>query len=137
MMEEFTDLRVLAVEDSFQALNLLRAMLHDLGVNQVYTAKDGKEALDFMDLCEDMIDVVLCDWRMPRMSGLDLLRQVRTVDPDVPFLMVTGSADMDAVLTAKASGVSGYIRKPYSKDELGKKLKVVTRIIGARRLAVS
>ncbi len=136
-MEEFTDLRVLAVEDSFQALNLLRAMLHDLGVNQVYTAKDGKEALDFMDLCEDMIDVVLCDWRMPRMSGLDLLRQVRTVDPDVPFLMVTGSADMDAVLTAKASGVSGYIRKPYSKDELGKKLKVVTRIIGARRLAVS
>jgi CheY-like chemotaxis protein len=133
MANELEGLRVLAVEDSFQAMALLRTMLTDLGVHEVYTAKDGKEALDFLDMCEDMVDVVLCDWRMPRMSGLDLLRQVRTVDPTVPFLMVTGAADKDAVLAAKASGVTGYIKKPFSKDELGKKLKVVARVLSVRR----
>ena len=131
-VDSLKELRALVVEDNFQATILLKGMLQDLGLDQVYTAKDGKEALDFLGTCDDLVDVVLCDWRMPRMSGLELLQQVRTVDPDIPFVMISGLADHDAILAARTSGVTAYIRKPYSAEELVKKLRVVARIIEFR-----
>ena len=133
MTIELKDLRVLVVEDSFQTIALIRTMLTDFGITQIYTAKDGKEALDFLGTCDELIDVVMCDWNMPRMSGLEVLRQVRTVDPDMPFLMVTGSADPDSVLAAKSNGVTAYIAKPFSANVLKKKLNVVARLLSVRR----
>ena len=133
MIIELKDLRVLVVEDSFQAVALIRGMLTDFGITQIYTAKDGKEALDFLGTCDELIDVVMCDWNMPRMSGLEVLRQVRTVDPDMPFLMVTGAADPDSVLAAKSNGVTAYIAKPFSANILKKKLNVVARLLSVRR----
>lgn len=132
MTNPLGEMRVLAVEDNFTALNLLRSMLADIGVNQVFTAKDGKEALEFLGAAEDMIDVVLCDWKMPRMSGLDLLQQVRTVNPDIPFVMVTGNADKESILAAKNVGVTSYIAKPYSSKHLEKKLRAIARIVALR-----
>ena len=126
------DLRVLVVEDNYQSMTLIKAMLRDFGMSQVYTAKDGKEALEFMGDCDDLIDLVLCDWNLPQMNGPELLQQIRTADPDLPFLMITGAADMQSVLDAKASGVSGYIRKPFSKEELQKKLNVMMRVLAHR-----
>lgn len=126
------ELRILAVEDNFNALNLLRTMLADIGINQVFTAKDGKEALDFLGAADDMIDVVLCDWKMPRMSGLEVLQQIRTVDPDMPFIMVTGNADKESVLAAKNVGVTSYISKPYSGKQLEKKLRAISRLVSIR-----
>ncbi len=123
-----SDLRILAVEDSPDALNQLRNMLRDIGIDQIYTAADGKQALDFMANCDDLIDVVLADWHMPRMTGLELLTQVRTVAPDLPFLMVTGAADLDSVVEAKSQRVTGFLKKPYSVIELHKKLMVVARL---------
>ncbi len=122
------ELKVLAVEDSTEAMNLMRNMLKEIGINQVYTATDGKQALDFLGECEDLIDVVLADWHMPKMNGLELLKQLRTVDPELPFLMITGAADFDSVVEAKANNVTGFIKKPYSAIELQRKLKVVARI---------
>jgi two-component system, chemotaxis family, chemotaxis protein CheY len=130
----FVGMRVLIVEDIFEAMNLLRTMLHDLGITQVFTAKDGKEALDFLGEFDEEIDLIICDWNMPRMTGLELLRQVRTVDPDTPFLMVTGISDRDSVVTAKSAGVTGYIVKPYSSVQLAKKLTAVKRFIDARKM---
>ncbi len=129
-------LRVLLVEDSFQSLNLAKGMLHDLGVTQVFTAKNGVEALNLLGTFdgEDFIDLVLCDWNMPEMSGMELLQQIRTCDPDLLFIMVTGQADRASVAEAKAFGVNGYIKKPYSSDELRKKLQVASRIIERRKL---
>jgi two-component system, chemotaxis family, chemotaxis protein CheY len=130
----FVGMRILIVEDIFEAMNLLRTMLHDLGITQVFTAKDGKEALDFLGEFDEEIDLIICDWNMPRMTGLELLRQVRTVDPDTPFLMVTGISDRDSVVTAKSAGVTGYIVKPYSSVQLAKKLTAVKRYIDARKM---
>lgn len=123
-----TGLRVLAVEDSPVAMNQLRNMLKDLGLDQVYTAADGKQALDFLGNCDDLIDVILADWHMPRMTGLELLTQVRTVLPHIPFLMITGAADLDSVVEAKSQRVTGFLKKPYSVIELHKKLVVIARI---------
>lgn len=132
-MLEIKDLKVLVVEDNFQAMNLVKSMLSDLGINQVYTAKDGGDALQFLGNCDDLLDVVLCDWNIPKLTGLDVLRQVRTVDPDLPFVMITGAADADSVIAAKSSGVTAYIAKPFSQDELKRKLKLVLRVVNSRQ----
>ncbi|MCH8997275.1 MAG: response regulator [Proteobacteria bacterium] len=131
------ELRVLVVEDSFEAMNLVKGMLADLGIHEVYTAKNGMEALDFLGSCDDLIDVVVCDWNMPRMTGIELLRQLRTVDPDMPFIMVTGAADQRSVIEAKGSGVTAYLVKPYSAKELTKKLALVARMLRARMPSVN
>ena len=132
--QDLTDLRILLVEDSFEAMNLARSMLKDLGITQVFTAKDGMEALDLLNACdgEDFVDAIICDWNMPRLTGLDLLKQIRTCDPDLPFLMMTGIADLASVTEAKALGVTGYIKKPFSSDELKKKLGIISRVIAHR-----
>ena len=131
-VDPFKDLKVLVVEDNFQATTLIKGMLQDLGLNQVYTAKDGKEALDFLGACDDLVDVVLCDWKMPRMTGLELLQQIRTVDADMPFVMITAMADRDAVMAARSRGVTAYIRKPYSMEQIAKKLRVVARLVALK-----
>lgn len=128
-VESLGDLTVLAVDDVKEARDLLRLMLKDIGVNQIFTASDGKEALDFLSECETMINVIICDWNMPRVTGLEILRQVRTVDPDIPFLMATGVSDNESVEVAKGDGVTGYLVKPYSAEQLEKKLKFILRIL--------
>ena len=119
------DLKVLVVEDQKEARSMLRNMLHEMGVTQVFESADGREGLNFMDAAFDFVDIVLCDWNMPNMSGVEFLRQLRSVDPDMPFLMITGRSDIDSVTEAKASGVTAYIRKPFSAAQLEAKLRVL------------
>ncbi len=132
--QSIEDLRVLLVDDSFEALTLIKNMLKDMGLTQVFTARDGTEALNFMGVYDDDdgVDVILCDWNMPRMSGLEVLKQIRTCDPDLPFIMVTGNAEHDAVVEARSLGITGYIKKPFSADQLMKKLTLVQRIVDHR-----
>lgn len=118
-------LKVLVVDDQPDARALVRGMLGELGVTQIFEAADGKEAMSFTDAAMDMIDVIICDWNMPKMTGIELLRQMRSVSYDVPFLMVTGRSDLDSVSSAKSSGVTAYIRKPFSPAHLEIKLRVI------------
>ncbi|MDP6475693.1 MAG: response regulator [Alphaproteobacteria bacterium] len=108
-----TDLKVLLVEDNKSALALMKMVLKGIRINQIYTAQDGRAALDFLEEAPELVDFIVCDWQMPRMSGLELLQEVRTVYPDMPFMMVTGKADMDSVNAAKEFAVDAYLTKPY------------------------
>ena len=119
------DLKVLVVEDQSEARAMMKQMMLEMGITQIFEASDGREALSFIDSAYDFIDMVICDWNMPAMTGMELLRQLRTVDPDLPFLMVTGRGDKDSVVEAKSSGVSAYIRKPFSPLQLEAKLRVL------------
>lgn len=135
---KISDTRVLVVEDDTEAMTLLRQMLNSMGIDQVIAAKDGKEAQDLLGACDeigDLVDLIICDWNMPKMTGLDLLRQVRTVSADIPFLMVTGASDEANVLDARSSGVTAYIVKPFSHEQLEKKLSVIHRMMSVRSLA--
>ena len=123
-------LHVLVVEDNTLTLKLIQAVLKDMSVGQVYTARDGREAQTFLDAGDDPINLIICDWNMPRMSGLDLLKQVRMAYPDLPFLMVTARGTIDSVVAAKKSGVSGYVVKPFSPAELEQKVVALARRIG-------
>jgi len=136
MVESIKDLRVLIVEDNAETLNLVKSMLGELDVDQVTTAKNGRQGLDFLGMSDELIDIILCDWNMPEVTGLELLQQIREVDPDLPFLMITGAIDVQSVMEAKSAGVTGYIAKPFSRDELEKKLSAVARMLQFRSSTV-
>ena len=121
------DIKVLVVDDQAEALAMMKEMMTELGVTQIFEAKDGRQALEFIDTAFDFVDMVVCDWNMPGMTGVELLRQLRTVDAGLPFLMVTGRDDMDSVMEAKSSGVSAYIRKPFTASQLEAKMRIVAQ----------
>lgn len=129
--EALMNLKVLLVEDQVEARAIMRNMLGELGISQIFEAPDGREALNFIDSAFDFIDMVVCDWNMPKMSGVELLRQLRAVYPDMPFLMVTGRGDLESVVEAKSSGVTGYIRKPFSSKQLEAKLRIILEHMAA------
>lgn len=120
-------LNVLVVEDNPKTRKLIEAVLNDMRVGQVFTANDGREAQTFLETGNGLINLIICDWNMPRMSGLELLKQVRNDHPDIPFLMVTARGTIDSVLTAKQSGVSAYIVKPFSPAMLEEKVVTLSR----------
>jgi len=122
MIIDLGKLKVLVVEDNREAAHLIRMVLRDMGVNQIFDATDGREALDFLDKSEQFINLVISDWNMPRMTGIELLRQIRSVRPDMPFLMITARGSVDAVKEARDQGVSAYVVKPFAPAELERKL---------------
>ena len=132
--DRFTDIRVLLVEDDPHSMNLIKSMLNDLGIYQVHTASNGLKAKRFLEDAgtKNHANVMLCDWKMPALSGIDLLRHVRLSKPKMPFLMITGQAGEASVIEARAAGVTGYIRKPFTVDDLRKKLRIVQNVLTLR-----
>ena len=131
MSSALSDLKILLVEDQAEARAMIRNMMGELGITQIFEASDGREALTFLDSAYDFIDLLVCDWNMPGMTGVDLLRQLRSVDSTMPFLMVTGRIDMDSVVEAKSAGVTAYIRKPFSSKQLEAKLRIILHRMAA------
>ncbi len=117
--------RVLVVDDEAGPRALVASVLQDLGIGHVDTAADGQEALERFQADGTAYDLIICDWMMPRLSGLDLLKQVRESRSDLPFLMVTALATLEAVKKALAHQVSGYIAKPFTPDQLEEKIFLV------------
>ena len=122
-------LRVLVVDDEPQVIQTVRGLLRDLGIAQTYSAKDGREAAEFLRSHADSVDVMISDWNMPRMTGLELLQHARDCNPDLAVLLVTGRADRDSVVQARALGVRGYLRKPFSAQELHAKLVIISKTL--------
>ena len=122
-----SDLKILVVEDQDDVRKMIKDMLENMGVAKVFEAKDGQQAFEFIDAAFDFVDLIICDWNMPELTGVELLRQIRATDEKVPFLMVTGRMDMDSVVEAKNSGVTAYIAKPFSAVQLEAKIRVVLK----------
>jgi len=113
---------ILIVDDYVRMLRIIRTLLRQLGHDQVEEARDGETAL--AKLREKPFRLVISDWNMEPMSGLELLRQVRA-DPklaDLPFIMVTAEARETKIAEAQAAGVSGYIVKPFGAEALSHKI---------------
>lgn len=125
IQKKIEGLKVLIVDDQPEVRIMVRDMLADCGIARTFEASNGHEAMQFMDTDFETVSMVICDWNMPKMSGIDFLRQIRTVYPDLPFLMVTGQADKNSVLEAKLAGVSAFIRKPFSPEQLENKIKTL------------
>lgn len=122
METDLKNVKVLLVDDNQHTLRLVSTILHGMGISQIFTAKDGRDALNFLDEAGELVNFVICDWNMPRMTGLELLKEVKKTLPELPFLMITARATAESVKAARESGVDAYVAKPFSPQQLEKKV---------------
>jgi two-component system chemotaxis response regulator CheY len=124
----YKDLTVLVVDDFLTMRRIVRKILRDLDFENIIEAEDGTAALDILKTTK--VDLIVSDWNMPKMTGLELLKEVRGDDKikDTPFLMVTAEAQKENIVEAVKARVSNYIVKPFTAATLEEKLaKIVPR----------
>ena len=119
--------KVLVVDDYPLTRDMVKSILRQLGFLNIASAEDGAMALHM--LREERFGLVICDWNMPRLSGLAVLREVRAEErnKDLPFLMLTAEAYKENVVEAMKAGVSGYIVKPFTSQILSEKVTKVLK----------
>ena len=118
-------INVLIVDDYRTMLRIIRNLLKQLEFNNVDEATDGQEAL--AKLRAGHFGLIISDWNMQPMTGLDLLKEVRA-DPKLratPFIMITAESKTENVVAAKQAGVSNYIVKPFNAETLRDKIEKV------------
>jgi len=124
----YKDLTVLIVDDFLTMRRIVRKILRDLDFQNIIEAEDGTVAVDVLN--SSKIDLIVSDWNMPKMTGLELLKHVRSQEEtkDLPFLMVTAEAQKENIVEAVKAKVSNYIVKPFTAATLEEKLaKIVPK----------
>ncbi len=118
-------MHALIIDDSRALRRILRGMLLELGF-EVSEASQGEEGLARLQQ-EPLPDIVLVDWNMPVMTGLEFVREVRADHRfrDLPLMMVTTETEMSQVTVALAAGVTEYVMKPFSKEVIADKLQLL------------
>ena len=118
--------KILIVDDMQTMRRILKSALVDIGFNDVTDTDGGETALLMLE--QGDYDLLITDWNMPGMEGIDLLKAVRASDKlkAMPVLMVTAEAKRDQIMEAAQAGVNGYIIKPFQpamlKEKIGKVL---------------
>ena len=115
-------INILIVDDYKTMLRIVRNLLNQIGFNNVDEATDGSTALQ--KLREKNFGLVISDWNMEPMTGLQLLKEVRADVKlkNTPFIMVTAESKTENVVAAKAAGVNNYIVKPFNAATLKQKI---------------
>jgi two-component system chemotaxis response regulator CheY len=113
-------IRALIVDDSSVMRKIVERSLRQAGIEleEVFEASNGAEALG--TLRNHSVDLVLCDINMPVMDGLEFVRQVATIEiaKGVPIIMITTEGSESHVVQALSAGARGYIRKPFTPDQV-------------------
>jgi len=114
---------VLIVDDFATMRRIVKGVLKDLGFKNIIEAENGKAALS--ELKKEEVGLVISDWNMPEMTGIELLKAVRAQDQfkSLPFIMVTAEGQKDNVLEAVKAGVTNYVVKPFTPETLKQKLE--------------
>jgi two-component system chemotaxis response regulator CheY len=115
-------MKILVVDDFATMRKVIRNLLKRSGYENITEAEDGVAAMNVLKSTK--IDFVISDWNMPNMTGIELLRAVRSDNElcAMPFLMVTAESLKDNVVEAVKAGVSNYIVKPFTAEVLGEKI---------------
>ncbi len=116
--------RILVAEDNEDSAQLLMDVLLDMGIKQVDRAKDGMEAFDRIKRAEEPYHIILCDWDMPELSGLQVLGKAKASNTlrGSHFVMVTAMTDAPRIKQAVQQGINDYIAKPVDIDILENKV---------------
>ncbi|MDR3434913.1 MAG: response regulator [Rouxiella aceris] len=119
------NMNILIVDDYKTMLRIVESLLRQLGFSNIQKATDGSAALKL--LREGAFGLVLSDWNMEPMTGLELLKQVRADAglKDTPLIMITAESKTENILAAKEAGVNNYIVKPFNAETLKQKLSAV------------
>ncbi len=118
-------MKILLVDDFPTMRRILRSLLKEAGFTDVEEAENGVMALEKMKTTR--FDLVITDWNMPEMTGIELLKKMREDDTlkDIPVLMVTAEATKECVIEAVEAGVSNYIVKPFTASALKEKIEII------------
>lgn len=117
------NMNILIVDDYKTMLRIIKNLLKQLDFNNIDEATDGEEALE--KLQQQTYGLVISDWNMEPMTGLELLKGVRggdTANKNVPFIMITAESKTENVIAAKEAGVNNYIVKPFNAQTLKNKM---------------
>jgi len=120
-----TTIKILVVDDFATMRRIIKNVLVQLGYTNIVEADDGTSALEVLQ--QEKIDLILSDWNMPRMTGLELLKAVRAdaATAAIPFIMVTAEARQENIMEAVKAKVSQYIVKPFTAETMQEKLAKV------------
>lgn len=124
-------MQAMVVDDSRAARAMLRRLLGEMGF-EVVEAGDGRQALETLS-ARGGLDLVLVDWNMPEMNGMEFVRRVRT-NPGwngLPLMMVTTEVERTHIALALAAGANEYVMKPFTRDVLEGKLRLLGLVNGA------
>ena len=118
-------MNILVVDDFSTMRRIVKNVLRQLGYVNIIEADDGTTAVEV--LRKEKIHFIISDWNMPQMSGLELLKTVRTTEEwkDLPFLMVTAEGQKEHVIEAVKHRVSNYIVKPFTPETLTEKINKI------------
>jgi len=121
------DINILIVDDMAAMRKILKTLLAQLGYKNVDEAEDGKQALEKLRQNPDKYGLVITDWNMPNMTGIELVQAIRSDEKlkHLPVLMVTAEAKKENVLMAIKAGVNNYIVKPFTAETLKEKLEAI------------
>jgi len=126
-MEKLIDFRmkVLVVDDFATMRKIVRNILKQIGFEDITEAEDGNAALRILK--SDKIGLVVTDWNMPNMSGLELLQEIRknSQTSNLPVLMVTAEGLKENVMEAVKAGVNNYVVKPFTAEVLQEKIETI------------
>ncbi|MDF2953988.1 MAG: CheY-like RECdomain [Thermodesulfobacterium sp.] len=120
-----TNIKILVVDDFATMRKIIKNILTQLGFRDIIEADDGTTALELLK--KQKVDLIISDWNMPKMSGIDLLKAVRADEnlKDIKFIMVTAEAQKENVVEAIKHGVNQYVVKPFTPETLKEKLEKV------------
>ena len=124
------NIRILIVDDFSTMRRIIKNLLNDLGFFNTVEADDGSTAL--VELRKGPFDLVITDWNMPGVPGIDLLKAIRAdaALSRTPVLMVTAEAKREQIIEAAQNGVNGYIIKPFTAQTLEEKLGKIFERLG-------
>ncbi len=122
---EHKDMTVLVVDDFATMRRIVRNILRELDFKDIVEAENGTAAVKILE--SQKVHLVISDWNMPKMTGLELLKWVRANEKtrDLPFLMVTAEAQKENIVEAVKARVSNYIVKPFTAAVLSEKLEKI------------
>jgi two-component system chemotaxis response regulator CheY len=120
-----TSIKVLVVDDMSTMRRIVKNVLRQIGFSEIMEAENGQDALTKLKTGE--FGLVVSDWNMPIMQGIELLRAVRADEKlkTLPFLMVTAEAQKENLIEAVQAGVSNYVVKPFTAEVLQSKLEKI------------
>ncbi len=110
-------MKVLVVDDSSMIRRLIKNALSQAGFDNVSEATNGQEAVDATRDTPDF-GLILMDWNMPKVTGLEAVKAIRSAGNDTPIIMVTTEAEKSRVVEAIKAGINDYLVKPFTPDQL-------------------
>ncbi|OPX18780.1 MAG: response regulator [Desulfobacca sp. 4484_104] len=119
------NMKILIVDDFSTMRRIIKNILRQLGFTNVQEADDGSTA--WPKIQSEPFDLIITDWNMPKMSGLELLKAIRSDEnlKELPVLMVTAEALKENIIEAVKAGVSNYIVKPFTAETMQEKLQKI------------